>query len=246
MSDDPAMTQRWPRKLEGPHVPDELGYAGPEHLDPAFVAGYEAKQRYDPATDVAALTERGVDGASVVLDMGCGTGTLTLALAPHCRRVIAVDVSVPMLERLGVRAAAAGIANVEVVRAGFLSYEHQGEPVDVVVSRNALHQLPDFWKGVALRRLATFLRPGGLLWLRDLAYGFEPGEAEEALASWFASGVPDPATGYTPEDLATHVRTEFSTFTWLLEPLLGHAGFEVADVEVDRRRTYVRYACLRR
>jgi hypothetical protein len=42
------------------------------------------------------------------------------------------------------------------------------------------------------------------------------------------------------------VRTEFSTFTWLLEPLLAHAGFDVVDAEVDRRRTYVRYACLKR
>jgi hypothetical protein len=35
---------------------DELAHAGPEHLDPAFVAGYERKQGYpDPAEDLAVL-----------------------------------------------------------------------------------------------------------------------------------------------------------------------------------------------
>jgi len=48
--------------------------------------------------------------------------------------------------------------NVEVVEAGFLTYEHQGRPADVIYSRYALHQVPDFWKGVALARLHAALR----------------------------------------------------------------------------------------
>jgi len=232
--------------LRGTHVPDELAYAGPEHLDPTFVAAYDAKQRYDPAADVAALLERGLSPDSVILDMGCGTGTFTVAVAPHCQRVIAVDVSGQMLSVLAARAEQHGIANIEIVRAGFLSYEHRGEPVDVVFSRNALHQLPDVWKAVALARLADVMGKGGLLWLRDLVYAFEPSEFEAVMAGWFDAAVSNPAEGYTAEDLATHVRSEFSTFTWLLEPMLGHAGFDIVDTEVDRRRTYARFACLRR
>ena len=39
-----------------PWMLDELAHAGPEHLDPAFVAGYERKQGYpDPAEDLAVL-----------------------------------------------------------------------------------------------------------------------------------------------------------------------------------------------
>jgi hypothetical protein len=65
------------------------------------------------------------------------------------------------------------------------------------------------------------------------------------MEGWFGEAVVDPTNGYTADDLATHVRTEFSTFTWLLEPMLGHAGFRALDTEVDRRRTYVRYACVK-
>ena len=226
--------------------PDEIVHAGAEHLDPDVVAAYDAKQRYDPTADVAALVDRGLGPSSVLLDMGCGTGTFTLAAAPLCSRVVAVDVSQPMLDRLVERAVERDLDNIEPVRAGFLSYVHQGAPADVVFTRNVLHQLPDFWKGVALSRLAGSTAPGGLLWLKDLEYAFEPSEADEVLRAWFAAAAADPATGYTAADLATHVRTEHSTFSWLLEPLLDHAGFRVIDTQVDPRRTYVRYACLKR
>jgi hypothetical protein len=33
----------------------------------------------------------------------------------------------------------------------------------VVFTRNALHQLPDFWKAIALDRIVSFLRPNGTL-----------------------------------------------------------------------------------
>jgi hypothetical protein len=54
---------------------DELAYAGAEHLDPGFVAGFDRKQGYpDPAGDLAALREHGVGRASTVVDLGAGTG----------------------------------------------------------------------------------------------------------------------------------------------------------------------------
>jgi SAM-dependent methyltransferase len=238
------MSSSWPA-LSGRFVPDELAHAGPEHLDAAFVAGYDRKQKYDPAADVAAIRERGLDEGSTVIDMGCGTGTFALAVAPYCRRVIAVDVSAPMLDHLAGKLAEGDISNVEIVRAGLLTYEHRGELADFVFSRNALHQLPDFWKALALMRLASMMAPRALLWLRDLLYAFEPTDAEGVLAAWFDAAAQDETEGYTVSDLETHVRTEFSTFTWLLEPMLAHAGFVTLDAEVDRRRTYARYACVK-
>lgn len=50
---------------------------------------------------------------------------------------------------------------IEVVEAGLLSYEHAGTLVDAVHTRNALHQLPDAFKAIALHRIARLLRPGG-------------------------------------------------------------------------------------
>ncbi len=215
---------------------DELAHAGPEHLDPGFVAGFDRKQgRPDPSEDLALL-----DGHTVV-DLGAGTGRFAVAAAKKFERVVAVDVSPAMLAVIR----SAGLPNVECVQAGFLTYEHRGEPADAVFTRHALHQLPDFWKAIALHRIAGMLRPGGLLRLRDLIYDFQPGETETVLRDWFDQAATDPEVGYTRDDLAEHVRTEHSTFRWLLEPMLDAAGFEVLDVQFTGR-VYGAYTCQKR
>ncbi len=224
---------------------DELAHAGPEHLDPAFVAGYDRKQGYpDPAEDLDAFTAQGLDANSDVVDLGAGAGQFALAAARRFGHVTAVDVSSAMLAVLRERSAAAGLSNLGCVRAGFLSYQHPGPPADGVYTRNALHQLPDFWKALALDRIARMLRPGGVLRLRDLIYDFRPADAEGIFRGWFDHAAADPADGYTSEDYAEHIRTEFSTFRWLLEPMLAVAGFEIADVHYNGK-LYGAYTCVK-
>ena len=225
---------------------DELAYAGPEHLDAAFVAGFDRKQGYpDPAEDLDALAAQGLGADSTLVDLGTGTGQFALAAARRFGRVTAVDVSPAMLALLRARAGDAGLGNLDCVRAGFLSYSHAGPLADAVYTRHALHQLPDFWKALALERIARMLRPGGVLRLRDLIYDFRPDETEEVFRNWFGYAAADPAEGYTSEDYAEHIRTEFSTFRWLLEPMLAASGFEIADVAYQGR-LYGAYTCVRR
>jgi SAM-dependent methyltransferase len=224
---------------------DELAHAGPEHLDAAYVSGYDRKASTDFSVDVELLTGLGMDGSSTLVDLGCGTGGLALAAAGICRRVVAVDVSAAMLDALAARARDRGLDALEVVRAGFLTYEHRGEPADFVYSRNALHHLPDFWKAVALRRAAAILRPGGVLQLRDLVYGFEPEEAEAAVEAWLDRAAARPEDGWTRPELETHLREEHSTYDWLLRPMLERAGFEIRRAEVAGTRTYAAYTCVR-
>jgi ubiquinone/menaquinone biosynthesis C-methylase UbiE len=229
-----------------PWMLDELAHAGPEHLDPAFVAGYERKQGYpDPAEDLDELAAHGLDETSTVVDLGAGTGRFALAAARRFGQVTAVDVSPAMLELLRERAAAAGVTNLACVQAGFLSYRHAGPPAQAVYTRNALHQLPDFWKALALDRIRGMLRPGGVLRLRDLVFDFQPSQAEAVLGRWLAGAADDPALGYTAADYAEHIRTEHSTFRWLLEPMLDAAGFEIVTAEF-RGSVYGAYTCRRR
>lgn len=147
---------------------DEMAHAGPEHLDSAPVETYDRKAQTDPTEEVALLRGLGLNEAGVLVDLGAGTGTFALAVAPHCARVVAVDPSAAMRAALATKASAPGVDNVELVSAGLLSYEHQGPPVDFIYSRHVLHHLPDFWKGIALARIAAILRPGGIFSLRDL------------------------------------------------------------------------------
>ena len=221
---------------------DEVASAGRENLDPEHVSRYDGKEDAGAAEEVAFLRRRGLARDSVVVDLGAGTGQFTLAVAPFCARVVAVDVSSVMLDRLQAKVDAARAANVVLERSGFLTYRHGGEPADVVYSRLALHHLPDPWKAVALDRVRAMLRPGGLLRLVDVVYDFEPHEAFDRLEAWCASAGDDLLGGWTRAELEEHVRDEHSTFTWLLEPMIARAGFEIEDAVHSGDGIFAHYA----
>ena len=227
---------------------DERAYAGREHFDEQHARRYDAKMDSGAPDEIRLLQEAGVLGPqSTVIDLGSGTGQFALAAAEVCARVVAVDVAPLMLARLAEKLDGATLSNVELVGAGFLTYEHAGERADVVYSRFALHHLPDFWQAIALRRMADMLRPGGALRLSDVVYSFDAGDAERRIEAWIAeTTAADVDGGWTRAELAEHVRDEHSTFTWLLEPMIERAGFDIAEATYDASGMLAQYLCLRR
>ena len=221
---------------------EEVAYAGEEHLDESYVAGYDAKAQVDPTEDIEMLVSLGLGESSVLVDLGAGTGVFSLAAAETGAAVVAVDVSRPMVDSIRRRAEEYGLDNITVVRAGFLSYDHALPPADFVYTRNALHQLPDFWKVIALNRIAALIKTGGHLVVRDLVFDLEPDDVEDGIEEWMSGAVDDPTRGFTAEELAEHVRKEFSTLTWIFEPMLERCGFEILE-RSSRRSAYGTYLC---
>ncbi len=222
-------------------VLDEVTSAGRENLDGDHVARYDAKEDAGAAQEVLLLEDLGLDDRSELVDLGAGTGQLAIAAASSCARVVAVDVSPVMLERLRTKVEAAGLSNVEVVQAGFLTYQHQGRAPDVVYSRYALHHLPDFWKAMALQRTRRMMRTGAVLRLWDVVYSFDPAEAEDRVEAWCATGASDVEGAWGRLELEEHVRDEHSTFAWLLEPMLQRCGFEIQQADYSPDGIFARY-----
>ena len=225
---------------------DELAYAGRENLDAEHVARYDGKEDGGAATELAELQAAGLGADATVVDLGAGTGQFALAAAGAVRRVVAVDVSPAMLEHLRAKLSERGVKNVECVAGGFLTYEHRGEPADLVYSRLALHHLPDFWKARALVRVGEMLKPGGVLRLSDVVYGFEPAETEARLEQWMTQLASDDVEGgWTRAELEEHVRDEHSTFTWLLEPMIEKVGFTIEHAEYSDDGIFAHYRCVK-
>jgi ubiquinone/menaquinone biosynthesis C-methylase UbiE len=107
----------------------------------------------------------------VTLDIGCGSGQVTLPLAPSCAHVLAVDISRPLLERLEAKARELGIENVKTVATPVEALELPHESLDLVVTNYALHHLRDADKELVLARCMGWLRPGGRLVIGDMMFG---------------------------------------------------------------------------
>lgn len=112
------------------------------------------------------------------LEIGCGTGELTLKLAARAGRVLALDLSPEMLA--AARDRCAGRANVELVRADAVTHPLAPESFDVIASVAAFHHLP---LAPMLARARDALRPGGVLLVLDCVYdGSALGLARSAAA----------------------------------------------------------------
>lgn len=224
---------------------DEFGHGGAEFLDPDFIATYQQKSGFDPLPDLVLLEQHGVSDTSLLIDIGCGTGEFAIAAASVCPKVLAVDVSIPMLNYVSQKAKARGVSNIISVHGGFLGFTHAEGLADFIYTRNALHHLPDFWKVQALTRISGLLKPGGILILRDLVFSFDPAESDSFIGRWLDAAPLNPRHGWTKAELQAHLTQEYSTYSWLLESMLQRAGFEILRADHSTSKIFAVYVCKR-
>ena len=127
-----------------------------------------------PAEIIAELAaSTGIRAGTRVLEIGCGTGQLTVPLLGLGADVTAVEIG-PRLAAI-----AAAKTGARVVVADFDSWAGPRAGFDVVVSATAFHWLdPD----TRLPRIAALLRPGGALAVIDTYHVFGGSEAFFAAA----------------------------------------------------------------
>ncbi|HKY86699.1 MAG TPA: class I SAM-dependent methyltransferase [Pseudorhodoplanes sp.] len=95
-----------------------------------------------------------------VLELGCGTGTTALTLAPHVSRIVATDVSSEMIAIAREKAAAQNCSNAEFAIATPDSLSWPEGSFDAVLAFNLLHLLAA--RPSAFAQVHRLLKPGGV------------------------------------------------------------------------------------
>ena len=120
--------------------------------------------------EIIRLARPGPDDVGV--DVGAGTGllTLALALAPCVAKVWAVNISAPMLDYLAMKAATADLDNVETALANAVSLPLADGSASLVVSNYCYHHLSDEDKEQGIVDVFRVLRPGRRIVIGDMMF----------------------------------------------------------------------------
>jgi ubiquinone/menaquinone biosynthesis C-methylase UbiE len=139
-----------------------------EQVDRQFgpvAAAYLTSQVHSQGADLGDVANI-LRGAARVLDVGCGAGHLSFALARTVGAIVASDLSADMLAAVAVEAKRRTLENLTTQRASVESLPFESASFDAVCTRFSAHHWTNLRRGVAeMRRV---LKPGGRLIVIDV------------------------------------------------------------------------------
>ena len=122
-------------------------------------------------------------GTSDVLDFGCGFGRVAAALAPHCRSVLALDVSAGMIAEAQRRHG--GVPGLQFAHTDGQTIPPG--PFDLVLLVDSMpYVLQAGLADQVVAGVAASLRTGGALAVLNMAYGRDPGTDRGDAERWAA------------------------------------------------------------
>ena len=140
-----------------------------QRVQQEFTRQAETFDTYAPKADMR-VEERFHDAlggaAGAVLDLACGPGVVTAAVAGIAKSVVAFDATPAMLEKARQRCARAGLENVAFQQGDAASLPFESGHFDAVVTRLAIHHFET--PANVLAELFRVLRPGGRLIIADV------------------------------------------------------------------------------
>jgi ubiquinone/menaquinone biosynthesis C-methylase UbiE len=176
--------------------------------------GYSKKPVKDTESYERTLdcTRKYLSPNDTVLEVGCGTGTTALRLAPNVKQLVASDISSRMIEIAREKAATQGVTNVRFDRATLSDLALEEASFDAAMAFNLLHLLEDI--PAAIQRIHALLKPGGVFVSKTVCLA-------EQSRLWRLALIPVSALGLIPTVRCLRVAE--------LEEIITRAGFEIAE-----------------
>jgi len=130
-------------------------------------ASFAASAAITDRSQVARLVEAIGDPAQGrVLDVACGPGVVTCALAERAQQVVALDLTPQMLEKARERCSKAGRANVIFKEGSATALPFADACFDAVITRLSFHHFLE--PSVVLKEMLRVLRPRGIVAIADV------------------------------------------------------------------------------
>lgn len=127
----------------------------PPHVDLNWLHMRAGRSRF------ARLLDQAITEDARIVEVGCGTGQMSLFLARANRRVIGADLTRASLRLAAGAAAGCGIVNIQFVETDLANPGLRAGAFDVVYCSGVLHHTPDPRQSFA--RVARLARPGGII-----------------------------------------------------------------------------------
>jgi SAM-dependent methyltransferase len=112
-------------------------------------------------SDFVRSLDAAIPGDALVLDMGCGTGQLSLFLASADREIVGADLARPSLELAQDAARRYDLRNVTFIETDLRAPGLRSGVFDIVICSGVLHHTPD--PRASFASVARLARPGGIL-----------------------------------------------------------------------------------
>lgn len=137
----------------------------------SFAPKYDSfMKRVGPAYErIVQLIENELDPSDYVLEAACGTGLISMRIAPFVDRYFGCDISPEMIEIARSKALSAGIANIEFSVQDAYKLNFEDDSFDAVILTNALHIMMEPEK--VLASVSRTLKDEGLLIVPTYLHG---------------------------------------------------------------------------